>query len=408
MTDTDQKNHIRLGIELKLFFFDDVSPGSAFFLPKGTEIINKLIDMIRSLYKTNNYLEVNTPVMCDRRLWIQSGHYEKYKENMFIIEKKDDNDNVNAYEFGLCAMNCPKHIKIFEHLHPSYADLPLRLADFGPLHRNEKSGALRGLTRVRLFHQDDAHVFCTKNQIASEIKTALNMLEQVYSFFSFKYELSLSTRPDNYVGDITLWDFAEDILKKSIEEHRSGPVKINEKDGAFYGPKIDAHIKDSYGKEHQLGTIQLDFNLPQRFSLKYTTESQSEPFETPVMIHRAILGSFERFIAILLEHTQGSLPLWLSPRKIVILPVSQKHMEYAIKIKETIADKYDLNIEIEVGDPLSKRILDNELMKYNYIVIVGNKEIKNSSVNVRSHGKIIGELKPEDFIEMLRKELRYA
>lgn len=394
-TDLD---HIDIGGKLKLFFFDIVTPGSCFFLPHGTIILNRLIDFIRKHYIKLGYQEVNTPVMCDKDLWHISGHYEKYKDNMFMIS-----NNINeAYEFSLCPMNCPKHVLIYKHMNPSYRNLPIRLADFGPLHRNELSGSLRGLTRVRLFHQDDAHIFCREDQISTELKSVINMMKLVYDTFKLKYEFTLSTRPDIYIGDIEFWNEAESILKKCLSEETLY-FSIDEGSGAFYGPKIDVLIYDSVGRKHQLGTIQLDFNLPIRFNLKYTTESQDDKYATPIMIHRALFGSLERFIAILLEHTQGALPFWLSPRQISILPISQQHQNYAEKLKNDILSKYpNLVVDILIDGTIPKRIRESEIMKYNLILVVGNKEISDNTVTVRCDKKIpITTEKYDEFIKNL-------
>jgi threonyl-tRNA synthetase len=398
--------HQELGNKLKLFFFDDVSPGSCFFLPHGTEILNKLIDMIRWYYRKYGYSEVNTPVMCDKRLWMKSGHYDKYKENMFWIEK-DPQDQLNneSIEFSLCPMNCPKHTKIFEHMNPSYRDLPIRLADFGALHRNELSGALHGLTRCRLFHQDDAHVFATEDQVENEIDMVLKMLSEIYALFELKYELAVSTRPDKYIGDLAVWDKAENILKKCVSSHVSD-FKIKEGDGAFYGPKIDVMVLDSQDRKHQLATIQLDFNLPERFDLKYKTNSEEKPYERPIMIHRAIFGSLERFIAIMLENNQGHLPFWLSPRKCVILPVSEKQLDYAHDLKLFLTEKLNIRIDVEFDNTLPKRILESEIMHYNYILVVGKKEVANNTVNVRKYSSgVIGEMSSNELANMMTKEL---
>lgn len=396
------QSHIDLGVQLKLFLFDESSPGSCFFLPNGTIILNRLMDFIRGLYNINGYDEVNTPVLCDKSLWNISGHYEKFKSNMFLIS----NHINDVYEFSLCPMNCPKHTIIFKNMNPSYADLPIRLADFGPLHRNELSGSLRGLTRVRLFHQNDAHIFCTKSQIKDEIKTVLGMMKSVYDKFGFSYELTLSTRPNNFIGDIKMWTEAEEILKDCLKDcNGKSDFKVNDAEGAFYGPKIDALILDSQHKQHQLGTIQLDFNLPGRFGLKYKTDTG---YETPIMIHRAILGSLERFIAILLEHTQGKLPFWLSPRQLAILPVGLTHNQYAENVKKELLPLFPLSkVKVHIFDKgsISKRVRTCVLDKFNVIIVVGDNEVKNNSVSVRTTrtSKKLCEYTMSDFKNILQK-----
>lgn len=276
-------------------------------------------------------------------------------------------------------MNCPKHCLMFKNLVQSYNDLPLRLADFGVLHRNELSGALTGLTRVRKFQQDDAHIFCTINQIDDEIEKYLDFLQKVYSHFGLEIDAELSTRPENYIGNLDVWNKAEEILKNKIKVFPNW--KIDECSGAFYGPKIDIKVKDSLNRYHQCATVQLDFNLPERFDLKYATNDDN--YERPVMIHRAILGSVERFFAILLEHTNGRLPFWLSPRQICIIPVSDKFSEHADKIKEKFK-KFYVDID-NSSDMLNKKIRNAEMLKYNYIFIIGQKEIENNAISVREN-----------------------
>jgi len=363
-----------------LILFDDVSPGSCFFLPHGTIVINRIMDFIRNKYSQYGYEEVITPIICEKRLWTVSGHYEKYKENMFVINSCSEDA-----EYSLCAMNCPKHIKIYQHLNPSYRHLPLRLADFGPLHRNEPSGTLRGLSRVRLFHQDDAHIFCTRDQIKSEIKSCLQLLDEIYKTFGLPYNLTLSTRPDQYIGDVELWDAAEVCLAECLQEF--GSYQLKPKDGAFYGPKIDIMTPDVDDKYHQLGTIQLDFNLPQRFNLRYhvAADDNTNRYETPVIIHRSMLGSLERFLAILLERTNGYLPFCFSPRQIAIIPVNtERHSEYADQIRKLVCSvSRSIRVHILEDHSLSKRIREAETLHYNFIVVVGDAEIKSDTVSIR-------------------------
>jgi threonyl-tRNA synthetase len=385
-------SHIDIGRELDLFFFDDTSPGSCFFLPHGTILLNNLINLMRDLYKNNGYREVSTPVMCDKKLWITSGHYDKYKENMFHID-----NNINAeYEFSICPMNCPKHIIIFKQMSPSYRDLPIRLADFGVLHRNELSGSITGLTRQRMFRQDDSHVICMEHQIEDEIRTILNMLKHVYGLFGMKYEMVLSTRPEKFIGELELWEKSEQILRKCILEN-TDELNIDEGGGAFYGNKIDILVEDSRKRKHQLGTIQLDFNLPERFGLKYKTNSDDpeHSHKTPVMIHKAIFGS--------LEHTEGHLPFIVSPRQIAILPVSDKHIDHVYEIKKMF-QSYNLSpetIDILIEGTIPKRVLNAEHLKYNYILVVGDKEIKNNTVCVRIDSKL-KEYPIQSFIELIK------
>jgi len=376
-------DHRELGTKLELFFFDTMSPGSCFFFPKGAKIYNNLIDFLRICYKHENYEEIITPNIFNKDLWKISGHWDKYKENMFLIEKDDQDKEDNSIEFSLKPMNCPSHCIIFKKMNVSYRNLPMRLADFGVLHRNELSGALGGLTRVRRFQQDDGHIFCTLDQVENEIENYLSFLTKVYNHFNFEFNVELSTRPDKFIGELENWNRAEKILENKIKIFENW--KVNKGDGAFYGPKIDVKIKDSLKREHQLGTIQLDFNLPTRFGLKYTSEN--EQLVTPVLIHRAIFGSVERFIAILLEHTNGKLPFWLSPRQICIVPVANIFLDYANEILNKFSI-YDIEIDSS-NNTLNKKIRNAQKMKFNYIFVVGEQEKENKTINIRDYKKNI-------------------
>jgi len=338
-----ERDHRNIGAKQELFFFHPLSPGSSFMLPHGARIYNKLISFIRGEYNDRGFTEVITPNMFNSKLWEISGHWANYKENMFTI-KCDDTD------FALKPMNCPGHCLMFDHRDRSYKELPIRFADFGVLHRNELSGALTGLTRVRRFQQDDAHIFCAQDQIKSELKGALNFMARVYGIFGFKFSLELSTRPEKFLGDIEVWNRAEKQLEEQLNEFKSetgSEWKLNPGDGAFYGPKIDIHIKDAINRSHQCATIQLDFQLPIRFDLKFSN-NQDKP-EKPVIIHRAILGSVERFMAILIEHTAGKWPFWISPRQVVIVPVNARNIDYAKKVQQQIHDA-GYFVEIDTSD----------------------------------------------------------
>ena len=401
----ETRNHIQLGNDLKLFFFDEASPGSCFFLPHGTILYNKLVNFIRKDYLKRGYQEVNTPNIFNKKLWETSGHWDKYQKNMFIINRDNSGvkEEADSEIFSLKAMNCPSHCIIFKHMSPSYNDLPIRMADFGILHRNELSGALNGLLRVRKFSQDDAHIFCMMDQIESEMESFFDFLDYVYKQFGLDYEVELSTRPEEFIGDIEKWNYAEDILKKCIK--RFVKWEINEGDGAFYGPKIDFTIIDSLGRKQQCGTIQLDFNLPSedRFNLKYKTNDSEHPYEQPVMIHRAILGSIERFIAVMLENTQGELPFFVSPRQICIIPVSEHYLDYAKGIKEEfLKNNNDLSVEVDESDnTLKKKIRNAEIFHFNYIIVVGKKEKENKTINIRDRNGVIGEKQIEEFVNSL-------
>ena len=393
----EEINHRTLGNELKLFFFDDISPGSCFFLPHGTIIYNKLMQFLRDHYKSLGYKEIITPNLYNKKLWEKSGHWDKYKENMFIIDNKSI-DTEHEDIFSLKPMNCPGHCMMFKHLVPSYKELPVRWADFGVLHRNELSGTLTGLTRVRRFQQDDAHIFCTLSQVNKEIDDFLSFLKNVYDEFKFEFEVELSTRPENYIGNLDNWNEAEKILENNIKKFDNW--KINHGDGAFYGPKIDVKIKDSLNREHQCGTIQLDFNLPERFDLKYV--GNNEKHEQPVLIHRAILGSFERFIAILLEHTNGHLPFWLSPRQICIIPVIPKYIDYGNTVLEEFKD-YEVHLD-ESTNTLNKKIRSAEKMRFNFIFIIGQKEFENNSITLRCNNKVLGEFSFSQVKDLINKK----
>ncbi|CAL4904564.1 unnamed protein product [Urochloa decumbens] len=319
LAEAEKRHHKVLGKAQELFFFHPLSPGSCFVLPHGARIYNKLMDFLRQQYRDRGYQEVLSPNIYNMQLWETSGHATNYKENMFVFE-------IEKQEFGLKPMNCPGHCLMFDNRVRSYRELPLRMADFGVLHRNELSGALTGLTRVRRFQQDDAHIFCRENQIKDEVKGVLEFINYVYEIFGFKYELELSTRPEKYLGDIETWNKAEQQLTEALNEFGK-PWQINEGDGVFYGPKIDIGVFDALKRKFQCATLQLDFQLPLRFKLTYSAEDEAQR-ERPVMIHRAILGSVERVFAILLEHYNGKWPLWLSPRQAIVCSVSSGSVEY--------------------------------------------------------------------------------
>lgn len=380
-------DHRVIGVNQKLFFFHEYSPGSCFFLPHGTIIYNKLLALMRAEYNKRGFTEVISPNLFSPELWKISGHWDHYKDNMFSVGE----------DFSLKPMNCPCHCLMFNNNHHSYKDLPLRFSDFGVLHRNELSGSLTGLTRVRKFCQDDAHIFCRPDQIENEMNQCLLFLKDIYAIFGFEFEMALSTRPDDFIGSIDIWDKAEDYLKKALD---GCDWHLNEKDGAFYGPKIDVKIKDSLGRSHQCATIQLDFNLPERFKLAYTNEEGVD--ERPIMIHRAIYGSLERMFAILTEHYKGKWPFWLSPRQICIIPVNLSCHEYANTIKQLYLD---FNVELDLSDnTLGKKIRNAQVSQFNFIFVVGEKEQSSNMVNVRNREKaILGTFKHDDLISQLNK-----
>mgnify|MGYP003385741811 CR=1 FL=1 len=390
-------SHQTYGRELELFMFHESTPGSCFFLPHGTRIYNSIMNMLKIEYFKRGYEEVNTPNIYNSDLWKISGHWEHYKSNMFVFNVNDvDGDGKNEVQvFSNKPMNCPGHCLIFKHKIRSYKDLPIRLADFGVLHRNELSGSLRGLTRVRKFVQDDAHIFCRIDQMQNEIINCLKFLQYVYDKLNFtSYKMALSTRPDKYMGEPSLWETAQDNLRAALDSLEI-PYDINDKDGAFYGPKIDIMIKDSHGRENQCGTIQLDFQLPNSFDLSYV-DNNGEKLR-PVIIHRAILGSFERMIGILLEHSEGKLPFWCSPRHVLIVPINPTVYEYCNTIREELRS-HMLHVDIEDStNTINNKIRYGETMKYNHILVIGNKEETNKTVNHRV-GKKNTEMNINDFV----------
>ncbi|KAF4587665.1 Threonine--tRNA ligase, cytoplasmic [Ophiocordyceps camponoti-floridani] len=420
LVEAAKRNHRKIGQDQKLFFWDEMSPGSTFWLPHGTRIYNALMDLIKGEYRTRGFVEVMSPNMYKADLWKVSGHWNHYEENMFTFE-------VEKEKFGLKPMNCPGHCKIFAHSDVTYRELPWRMADFGVLHRNEFSGALSGLTRVRRFQQDDAHIFCTTEQIRDEIEGAFDFLYAVYGLFGFVFKLKLSTRPEKYIGEISLWDMAEAKLKDALDSFTArigAKWEENPGDGAFYGPKIDITVYDALRREHQCGTIQLDFNLPRRFKLRYvaakdevsTTEDADLPagYGRPVMIHRAVLGSFERMIGILTEHFAGKWPFWLSPRQVLVVPVMPGVNDYAGEVQKALHEA-GLFADADLsGNTFQKKIRTGQLEQYNFIFVVGAEEAKSRTVNIRNrddqstqkHGELIPLQEALSQLQKLRSERR--
>ncbi|NXP10641.1 SYTC protein, partial [Thinocorus orbignyianus] len=388
------RDHRKIGRDQELFFFHELSPGSCFFLPKGAYIYNTLIEFIRSEYRKRGFQEVVTPNVFNSKLWMTSGHWQHYSDNMFSFE-------VEKEIFALKPMNCPGHCLMFDHRPRSWRELPLRLADFGVLHRNELSGALTGLTRVRRFQQDDAHIFCAMEQIEEEIKSCLQFLRTVYDVFGFSFKLNLSTRPEKYLGDIEVWNQAEKQLENSLNDFGE-KWELNPGDGAFYGPKIDIQIKDAIGRYHQCATIQLDFQLPVRFNLTFVSHDGNDKTR-PVIIHRAILGSVERMIAILTENYGGKWPLWLSPQQVMVVPVGPTCDEYAQKVRQQFHDAGLMAaVDVDPGCTLNKKIRNAQLAQYNFILVVGEKEKASGTVNIRTRdNKVHGEHTVADTVQRL-------
>uniref|UniRef100_A0A672ZJQ3 threonine--tRNA ligase n=1 Tax=Sphaeramia orbicularis TaxID=375764 RepID=A0A672ZJQ3_9TELE len=387
------RDHRKIGKDQELFFFHDLSPGSCFFMPRGAYIYNTLTEFIRDEYWRRGFQEVASPNIYNSKLWETSGHWQHYSENMFSFPVEDD-------IFALKPMNCPGHCLMFSHRPRSWRELPLRLADFGVLHRNELSGTLTGLTRVRRFQQDDAHIFCTMEQIESEMKGCLDFLRCVYDVFGFSFQLHLSTRPEKYLGDISVWNQAEKVNQNSLNEFGE-PWKLNPGDGAFYGPKIDIKIKDAIGRYHQCATIQLDFQLPIRFNLTFVGDPEGR--FRPVIIHRAILGSVERMIAILTENYAGKWPLWISPRQVMVVPVNPSLEDYAKMVcKQFTEAGFMADADLDSGCLLNKKIRNAQLAQYNFILVVGEKEKMTNSVNVRTRdNKVHGELSVAEVLARL-------
>lgn len=369
------RDHRKIGREQELFYFNEMSPGSCFWLPHGTRIYNTLVDLLRSEYRKRGYEEVITPNMYNSKLWEASGHWGHYKDNMFTFD-------VEKESYGLKPMNCPGHCLIFKSRERSYRELPWRVADFGVIHRNEFSGALSGLTRVRRFQQDDAHIFCTQDQIEQEIENIFDFLKYIYGVFGFEFKMELSTRPEKYVGDLETWNSAESKLEAALNKW-GGNWELNPGDGAFYGPKIDIMISDALRRWHQCATVQLDFQLPNRFDLEFKAK-EGESYERPVMIHRAILGSVERMTAILTEHFAGKWPFWLSPRQVLVVPVGVKYQNYAQDVcNQLTASGFYADVDL-TGNTLQKKVRNGQMLKYNFIFIVGEQEMNEKSVNIRN------------------------
>jgi threonyl-tRNA synthetase len=390
-------DHRRLGPQLGLFTFSDVSPGAAFWLPAGTVVFNQLVALSREMGRERGYLEVKTPQIYDSSLWKTSGHWDKYRENMFVTEYEDR-------AMAIKPMNCPGHCHLYSLQRHSYRDLPIRYWEPGLLHRREPSGTLHGLLRVRHFAQDDSHIFCTEDQIQDEVAGVLDFAFATYEVFGIDVRLELSTRPENRIGDEELWDLSETALIRALDS-KGLEYTVNEGDGAFYGPKIDMHMTDSLGRSWQLGTCQLDYNNPERFGLTYTGADNAE--HRPVMIHRALMGSYERFIGILLEHLGGELPVWLTPVQAIVLPIADRHVEYAGEVAGRI-EQAGLRAEQDARpESIARKIREAELRKVPYMLVVGDREGESGQVAVREHHRgDVGSMPVEEFIARLQGEVQ--
>lgn len=395
--EAEKRDHRKLGKELDLFSMHEEGPGFPFFHPNGMVLRNNLLNWWRGVLDENGYGEILTPIILNEALWHRSGHWDHYKDNMYFT-KIDDGD------YAVKPMNCPGSILVYNSNNHSYRDLPIRLAEYGIVHRHELSGALHGLFRVRTFTQDDAHVYCLFSQVKDEVFKMIDLADYLYSTFGFKYSIELSTRPDDYMGELDAWNLAEESLKEALEE-KNLPYTINEGDGAFYGPKIDFHLEDAIGRTWQCGTIQLDFQLPENFDLTYVDENGER--KRPVMLHRALLGSVERFMGILIEHFAGKFPLWLSPVQVEVIPVSDKFKDFA----QSIADKLHaagLRVHLDGrAEKVGYKIREAQVKKINYMLVIGEKEETSGKLSVRKrNGEEVQDVDVDEFIASLQEEIK--
>ena len=396
LEEAKKRDHKKLGKELELFMMAPEGPGFPFFLPKGMVLRNLLEDYWRKIHTLNGYQEVKTPVMLNEELWHRSGHWDHYKDNMYTTK-------IDDVYFGIKPMNCPGGMIVYKSKMHSYKELPIRAGELGLVHRHEKSGELNGLFRVRCFTQDDAHIFCLPSQIEDEIKGVINLVDEVYSRFGFNFTIELSTRPEDSMGSDELWEMAEGALAKVLKD-LGKEYQLNEGDGAFYGPKIDFHIKDCLGRDWQCGTIQLDFQMPERFDLTYIGEDGEK--HRPVMLHRVIFGSIERFIGIITEHFAGAFPTWLAPVQVKLLPISDAQVEYSKKVK-TEFEKQGLRVELDDrNEKIGYKIREAQLEKVPYMLVIGDKEVEGNKVAVRSRKEgDMGAISVEEFISNIKHEI---
>ena len=398
LEEASKRDHRKLGPKLDLFILEpSVTPGMPFFLPKGTIVMNELMRFSRELHLERGYVEVITPLIMNEALWRRSGHWDHFKDNMYFTQKEDVN-------FAVKPMNCPGHIIIFKRKPVSYRDLPMRIFEFGKVHRYERSGVLHGLLRVRAFTQDDAHIFCTEEQIEEEVKGIIDLIDTIYEQFGFTYRAELCTMPEDHMGDEETWNKATEALKNALDKIGLD-YRISEGEGAFYGPKIDFHVKDSIGREWQCATVQLDFLMPERFDVNYIGPDGRE--KRVVMIHRAIYGSLERFFGILIEHYAGAFPTWLSPVQVVVIPISDKHKEFAEKVHKDMERKGIRSQLDDRRETISYRIREAQMNKVPYMLIVGDREIRENKVSVRLRsGKDLGMVDIPSFVETILSEIK--
>ena len=396
LEEAKKRDHRKLGKELGLFMLRDEGPGFPFFLPKGMVLKNLLIDYWREVHKKYGYVEVSTPIILSRKLWERSGHWDHYKDNMYttVIDEED---------YAIKPMNCPGGMMVYQSQPHSYRDLPLRVGELGLVHRHELSGALHGLFRVRCFTQDDAHLFMTPDQLKDELKNVVRLFDEVYSVFGLSYKIELSTMPEDHIGTVEQWEHNQEILKEAITE-MGKDFEINEGDGAFYGPKLDFHLADSLGRTWQCGTVQLDSQLPERFELEYVGEDGQK--HRPVMLHRVVLGSIERFIGVITEHFAGKFPLWLSPVQAVVLPISERHHEYAQKLQKEL-EEAGFRVECDLrNEKIGYKIREARLQRTPYMLVVGDQEAESGTISVRHRADgDLGSMGLESFVEKMRQEV---
>lgn len=397
LEEAKKRDHRKIGKELELFTIMEEGPGFPFFLPKGMELKNTLIDYWREIHRKAGYYEIQTPMILNRALWERSGHWDHYKQNMYTTVIDDE-------DYAIKPMNCPGGILVYKTKMHSYKDLPLRMGELGLVHRHELSGALHGLMRVRCFTQDDAHIFMTREQIKDEIKGVVKLIDRVYNTFGFEYHIELSTKPEDSMGSEEDWEIATDALRDAVTE-LGYDFEVNEGDGAFYGPKLDFHLTDCLGRTWQCGTIQLDFQLPERFELEYTGADGAK--HRPIMIHRVVFGSIERFIGILTEHFAGAFPTWLAPVQVKLLPIADRHFSYLAAVKERL-ERHGIRCEIDDrSEKIGFKIRAAQLEKVPYMLVAGDKDIENNTVSVRARkGGEQGACSLDDFIEQIKKEIK--
>jgi len=397
LEEAEKRDHRKIGQQMELFSIHEEAPGMPFFHHKGNFVFTKLVEFMREKMRQRNYEENKTPIILNKELWLKSGHWDHYKENMYFT-KIDEGD------YAVKPMNCPGNLLVYKSRSHSYRELPIKAGEFGLVHRHELSGVLSGLFRVRAFTQDDAHVFCMEEQLQEQIIELIDLVDEVYKAFGFGYNVELSTRPEKAMGSKEVWDKAEDILKKALKAKKMD-FKINEGEGAFYGPKIDYHLKDAIGRTWQCGTIQLDFSMPEKFDLTY--EGKDGKKHRPVMLHRAIYGSIERFLGILIEHYAGKFPMWLSPMQVRVLTIADRHNKYAETVLEELKNSGLLAGLDTRALTMNKKIREAEISKVNYILVVGDKEMESKTVNVRTRdNKVLGAEKIDTFIQKCLKEVK--